>query len=190
MEATRPNAAAGSGENSDSRVDHEGLETADALGDQPVHVLLRPGYHPAPERHVTCDGRPRRGPLLVQGGDGDGRRDRVEGHVDDRCRAAGDRGSGGGGETLPLRPSRLVDVDVAVDEAGEDDQVTEVDVGGAITDLDDRAALVSDGGGTNLSVDDHSTAAQGGHESQPNRRGRSRAASCVHGYVRIGAWSR
>ena len=56
-------------------------------------------------------------PLRLQRRDRGGRRDAVERHVDDRRDAPGSRGAGRAGEALPVGATRLVDVDVGVDES-------------------------------------------------------------------------
>src|SRR5690606_31069823 len=55
-----------------------------------------------------------------------GGREGVEGHVDEGGDAAGGRGAGGGPEALPLGAAGVVDVDVGVDQAGQQDVVAEV----------------------------------------------------------------
>jgi hypothetical protein len=111
-------------------------------------MIHRPGNDAAPEGHVGNDLRlGDRSALLFEGGGIHGGGDRVEGHVDDGGRAPGQGGPGGGGEALPLGSARLVDVDMGIDEAGEDDQVPEVDVGGAVAQLDDGSLLDADRGG-------------------------------------------
>ena len=57
--------------------------------------------------------------LTSSAGDGGGRRDAVERHVEDRGDAAGGRGAGGRGEALPLGAARLVDVHVGVHQPGQ-----------------------------------------------------------------------
>src|SRR4029453_19436381 len=61
--------------------------------------------------------------LDLEGGHVDGRRDRVERHVEDGGDPAGGGGPGGRGEALPLGPAGLVDVHVGVDQAGQQDLV-------------------------------------------------------------------
>ena len=57
--------------------------------------------------------------LACQCGDAGGGGDRVERHVEDGGHPAGRGGGGRGGEALPLGPPRLVDVDVGVDQPGQ-----------------------------------------------------------------------
>ena len=53
-------------------------------------------------------------------GYGGGFGEAVEGHVDQGCVASGGSGAGGGAEAFPFGAAGLVDVNVSVDEAGED----------------------------------------------------------------------
>jgi hypothetical protein len=53
-------------------------------------------------------------------GYGGGFGEAVEGHVNQGCVASGGGGAGCGAEAFPLGAAGLVDVDVSVDEAGED----------------------------------------------------------------------
>ena len=64
--------------------------------------------------------------LQFQRGDGGGFGQAVQGHVDQRGVAAGGGGARGGGEALPFGAAGLVDVDVGVDQAGENGAVAEV----------------------------------------------------------------
>ena len=64
--------------------------------------------------------------LGFERGDGGGLGQAVERHVDERGEAAGCGGAGGGGEAFPLGAAGLVDVDVGVDEAGQEGVVAEV----------------------------------------------------------------
>ena len=92
--------------------DDAGLEQRAQLVDVARHGA-------APERDIDRDLALRRRTFHVQRLDRDGRRDRVQGHVDDRRDAAGRRGAGRGGEALPLGAARLVHVHVAVDQPGQ-----------------------------------------------------------------------
>jgi hypothetical protein len=85
-------------------------------GAQPAQVA---GDGAAPEADVDVRLVPGRGALGLQGGHVQGRRDRVERHVDDGGDPAGGRRPGGAGEALPVGPAGLVDVHVGVDQAGQ-----------------------------------------------------------------------
>ena len=100
-------------------VGHEALEPEDAGVVQPAQVADVARDRAAPEADVDVRGVPRGLPLDLQPVDGGGRRDAVERHVEDRRDAARRRGAGGGREALPLGAAGLVDVHVAVDEAGQ-----------------------------------------------------------------------
>lgn len=60
------------------------------------------------------------GAFGFEGGDGGGLGEAVEGHIDEGGEATGGGGAGSGAEALPVGSAGLVDVDVGVDEAGED----------------------------------------------------------------------
>jgi hypothetical protein len=61
--------------------------------------------------------------LGFEGFDGSGLGETVEGHVDEGGEASGGGGAGCGAEAFPFGASGFVDVDVGVDEAGEDGEV-------------------------------------------------------------------
>jgi len=103
----------------DAGVEQEALEAEDARGVQAGQVGEVARDRAAPEAGVDVDGPPCRGALGLQVRDGRGRRDGVERHVDDRGDSAGGRGASRGGEPLPLGAAGLVDVDVGVDESGQ-----------------------------------------------------------------------
>ncbi len=90
--------------------------------------------------------------LGFEAGDGGSGRQAVEGHVDDGGDAAGGGGAGGGGEAFPFGAAGLVDVDVRVDEAGEDGVVADVVDDGVgwwrVGDGGDAAFRDDDAGGT------------------------------------------
>jgi hypothetical protein len=108
-----------------ARRGEEALESADAGVGQRVELAGVAGHHTAPEFHVHGCGA-RRVPLPLQGADVGRRRHAVQRHVHNR----GDAARGGRGrrrfESFPLGPSRIVDVDVGVDEAGHEEEIAEV----------------------------------------------------------------
>jgi hypothetical protein len=106
-----------------ARVHQEALHAEDARLVQAPQVADVAGHRAAPEAHVDVALAVRRRALDLQGGDVDGRRQAVERHVDDRRDAPGRGGTGRRGEALPLGAARLVDVDVGVDEPGQQDLV-------------------------------------------------------------------
>lgn len=104
----------------------ERLEAEDARVVQGPQVLDVVGQGAAPEADV--DVRLGAGDVLLgaQVVDHRGRREGVEGHVDQGRDATGRRGARGGPEALPLRAAGVVDVHVGVDEAWQQDVVAEV----------------------------------------------------------------
>jgi hypothetical protein len=115
----------------DTRRHQEALEAEDTGVVKGCDLGEIAGHQPAEEADV--DGTPGRGGLALpcQRLDAHGRRDAVEGHVEEGGDSPGRRGLRGGGESLPLRPAGLVDVHVRVDEAGEDGQAPGFDDVGA-----------------------------------------------------------
>ena len=112
-------------------VDEEAFEAGDAGAGERVEV--RPGCRRRrrPRRPSRpCTGRAAASRLSFEGGDGGGLGEAVEGHVDEGGVAAGGGGAGGGGEAFPFGAAGLVDVDVGVDEAGEEGDDAEVVDGG------------------------------------------------------------
>jgi hypothetical protein len=104
----------------------EALEAEDPGVVQRAQVLEVVGQGAAPEsdvdvRLVGCD-------LLLDAEvlHGGGRREGVEGHVDEGGDAAGRRRARGGPEALPCGAAGVVDVYVRVDQAGQQDVVAEV----------------------------------------------------------------
>ena len=101
-------------------VDEEAFVTEDSSLGEREDVLLVVGYSPTP-------GRPVYEALALRGlafdfecGDGCGFGEAVEWHVNERGEASSGCGAGGGAEAFPFGASRLVDVDVCIDEAGKD----------------------------------------------------------------------
>ena len=107
---------------------HEGLEADDAPCRELVEAVAVAWDEAAPQRHVDARDARRRGNLGVEGGAVDGGRDRVERHVDRARRAAGRQRGGAGREALPVGAPGLVEVDVGVDDAGQDEQPARVEL--------------------------------------------------------------
>jgi hypothetical protein len=111
-------------------IDEEALEAGDAGAGEgkDVGLVIGDGSTPCgPVDEALVGGG---GALGFEGGDGGGFGEAVEGHVDEGGVASGGGGASGGGEALPLGAAGLVDVDVGVDEAGEDGEGAEVVDGG------------------------------------------------------------
>ena len=103
----------------DTGVEQEALEAEDAEVVQRSQAAEIARHRAAPEADIDEAFAVRTAALQRQRRPVDGGRYRVQRHVEDR----GDTTCGGrsrrGGETFPLGPSRLVDVHVGVDDAGD-----------------------------------------------------------------------
>ena len=123
------------GELIDPGVQQEALEAEDARVVQRGEVRDVPRDGAAPEPDVDEDLVAGHGLLGPEPGERGRRGDRVERHVDDGGDAAGSGRAGRAGEALPLGASRLVDVHVGVDQAGDEHLVLAEDddgVGGQV----------------------------------------------------------
>lgn len=107
--------------------DEEALETRDAPAVERSELREIARNDAAPEADVHERAPPRRGRFCPERGHRRRRRNAVERHVEDCCDATRRGGAGCRLEALPLRPPRLVDVDVRVHEAGHHDGVSVVD---------------------------------------------------------------
>src|SRR5438445_6619253 len=85
------------------------------------------GHHTAPERVVDQRVVDDRAPLEGERADVQRRRMAIERHVAYGCDAAGGRGDGASRKTFPIGSAGLVEVDVRVDNAGQDVQTGGVD---------------------------------------------------------------
>ena len=114
------------GEVVDAGVAQEALKAHDAGTGHRGELIDISGNHPTPETTVypQLSGGGRE--LGVEGIEGGGDRSGVERHVDHRRDPAQCSGPGGGLKALPLRPPRLVDVHMAVDEPGHQHRVSEI----------------------------------------------------------------
>ena len=112
----------------DAGVAHERLEARHAALGELVHPLQRAGHEPAPEREVDLRRGPRGRQLGVEGRAVDGRRVRVERHLDARRRAAGRERGRAGLPALPVGAAGLVEVHVRVERAGQDVQPARVEL--------------------------------------------------------------
>ncbi|KAJ6441077.1 LOW QUALITY PROTEIN: hypothetical protein O9K51_06871 [Purpureocillium lavendulum] len=128
-----------------ARLDQEALEAADASVDERAQVVGVAGDDAAVEADVDPALAPAGAQLLVEVGDGGGGGDGVEGHVDDGGDAAAGRGARARPEALPLGAAGLVEVDVGVDEARQQQPRRVVDVGGARWEAARRQHLGVDG---------------------------------------------
>ena len=118
-------------------IDEEAFVAEDSGAGEGEDVGLVVGDGSAPGCPVDEAFALRGAALGFEGFDGGGLGEAVEGHVDEGGVASGRSGSGGGAEALPFGAAGLVDVDVGVDEAGEDGVVAAV--------VDDGVAGISEG---------------------------------------------
>lgn len=165
-------------------VGQEALEPAHPVGGELGHAERVDGpvdrHRAAPEgdvdRHPTLGRRPfhreRRG---VDRG-----RNAVERHVDERGDPTGRRGTGGAGEALPVGAAGLVDVDVAVDQTGQEhlvvgevDDAVRADVRVVLLDADDPPV-----------VDDHRGGSDATGENGPARTDHEHRGSLTSGEQR------
>ena len=112
------------------------------------------GDEPAPEAEVDERRSAGRRDLEVERGAVDRRRRRVQRHVEEARATTGGEGRGAGRESLPLGPARIVEVDVRIDDAGEDVEAGGVDLRRGIAlelgaDLGDQAVEDPDVGPCN-----------------------------------------
>ncbi len=133
----------------DAALGEEALEGQHAFLEEVAQAAVRTGVagnEPAAQRDVDAGLLLERAHLGAEAFERGGRRHAVERHVDEGGDAARGRRAGRGGEALPLGAARLVDVDVRVDEAGQDAEIARVEdgeAGGAVVvvgDGDDDAA--------------------------------------------------
>ena len=106
-------------------MDHEAFESGDAGLDEIGQFRRITVHHAAPGCPVDPGIAASRGALGVEGCDTDYFGYAVEGHVDEGSDTARGCGAGRGIEALPVS-ARIVDVDVRIDEAGEQEQVVKV----------------------------------------------------------------
>ena len=111
----------------DPRRHQESLEAGDTRVHEAGQLSSVARDDAAPEGAVHEDPAPSRLALGLESDDRRGGGNAVEGHVDQGGDAARRRGARGRVEALPLGPSRLVDVDVGVDQAGHQDAVARVE---------------------------------------------------------------
>ena len=107
---------------------HEGLEPDHPSSRELVEPVHVPGHQPAREAEVDVGGRTRRLELAVEGRPVDRRRMGVERHVEETRGAAGGKRARSRAETLPVRPSGVVQVHVCVDDAGQNMEAGAVDL--------------------------------------------------------------
>ena len=111
-------------------IDEEAFVAEDSGVSEREDVGLVVGYGSAPGCPVDEALALRGAALGFEGFDRGGLGEAVEGHVDEGGVASCGSGSGGGAEAFPFGAAGFVDVDVGVDEAGEDGVVAAVVDGG------------------------------------------------------------
>ena len=112
----------------DAAVAHERLEADDAATRPAARASSTLARHEAaPEREVADDCAAAAAVLRLERLDGHDRRRRIERHVAHRRHAARDGRARSGRPALPVGASRLVEVHVRIDDAGQDEQPGRVD---------------------------------------------------------------
>src|SRR2546430_1050671 len=116
------------GELIDAARAHESFESHDAAPDERLHLVEVAGYQTAPQPEVDLRRALHRLELDVERLDGCRHREVVEGHIDE-TRVASSRQRGGPmRDVLPVRATRLVEVDMGVDPARKDVKPCSVDL--------------------------------------------------------------
>ena len=103
------------------------LKPDDPVGGHACHVADVAGHQSAPQREVGDGRRFERRALAVEVRRRDGAGRRVERHVEEQRAAAGRQRAAAGGRSFPFGAARLVEVDVDVDEPGQDEQTRGVE---------------------------------------------------------------
>jgi hypothetical protein len=128
-----------------ARVRHERLEANDAPRGQFGHFANVARHESAPQRKVGDRRCLERRELLVEGPRGHRARRRIERHVEEQGTASGGKGAASSRASFPVRTTRLVEVQVNVDHAGQDEQACTIDLfpcgRDVVSDLDDAASL-------------------------------------------------
>ena len=110
-----------------ARVAHERLEADDAALGHRGHLIDRARHEPAPQTEIGDRRRFERRALRVDRVCGDRARRRIERHVEEQRAAAGRERAAAGFGAFPLGASRLVEVQVRVDEPGKYVQAGRID---------------------------------------------------------------
>lgn len=103
------------------------LEAHDAGGQQGRQLVAVAGNQAAPEANIHIDLAASRRRLGLEARHAHSGRAGVGGSVNDGGEAAGGRRLGGRNEALPILPTRLIDMDIGIDEARHQDQVPKVE---------------------------------------------------------------
>ncbi len=110
----------------DAGVDEKALEAERPFVEQvPQHGVVS-RHRASPQADIDAALAVHRLRLRQERGHRGRRRNGVERHIDDRRHSARGRGPGGRLEALPLRPPRLVHVDVRVDHPRQEHEIAEV----------------------------------------------------------------
>lgn len=102
------------------------FEARDARGREQFDVEGIIGDDTAPRQPIDVTSATRRGALGFESGDVGGGGEAIEGHVDEERVATGGGGARSGLEPFPVRAPGVVDVNVGIDEAGENDGIAEI----------------------------------------------------------------
>src|ERR1700754_2312990 len=110
-----------------SWIDEEAFVAEDTGPGQRQDVLLIVCYSSSPCRPIDEALALRRGALFFQSRDSGCLRQAVERHIDECRITSGCGGAGGGAKALPLSAPRLVDVNMCIDQSGEQSIIATVD---------------------------------------------------------------
>ena len=110
----------------DARIDEKAFEPPHSGGRESFDLTLVIVNHSAPRRPVDAAFAARSFPLSFKRSDGSCRRKAVQRHIDQQCVTAGRRRARCGLETLPLRPARIVDVNMGIDQPRQNRRIAEV----------------------------------------------------------------
>jgi hypothetical protein len=114
-------------------MDEKTFESSHSCGGQLGEVLLIVGHHSSPGRPVHPAPAFRRSPLGFQGGHISSGRYTIQWHVHDAGKSARSRGARRGFEAFPFRATRIIDMNVCIDKAGQNGGIAEIRNSGTTT---------------------------------------------------------
>ncbi len=107
-------------------MNQEALESQHSRSGQGLDVILIIFDHAAPRRPIDPALSPRCFTFCLEGGNVGRRRQAVERHIDQHGVATRRGSASRGAETFPIRPARLVDVEMRIHQPGKDRRVAKV----------------------------------------------------------------